>query len=125
MLTKYSPAQKAKATAALLSSLALFLAAFAAFVADVLPTGSPTAAAIAGAVAIACAWLVRTATFLTTSAPTLEQIEQHVDEVIDLVKQVRPAAITTTTTHYNVTARDTDDAIIQAQRLGEQRREGR
>lgn len=93
MLSKYSPAQKAKATAALLSALVLFLGSFAGFVTEVLPTGSGAAAAIAGAIAIGCAWLVRTATFLTTSAPTIEQITKHVDEVIADVAVVRPDAI--------------------------------
>ncbi|ABE67286.1 holin [Mycobacterium phage Jolene] len=93
MLTKYSPAQKAKATAALLSSLVLFLGAFGAFVADVLPTGSGAAAAIAAGIAVVCAVLVRTATFLTTSAPTLDQIAKNLDDTIELVREVRPAAI--------------------------------
>ncbi|MCV7226043.1 hypothetical protein [Mycolicibacterium komossense] len=93
MLSKYTPSQKAKATAALLSSLALFLLSFAAFVADVLPTGSGAAAAIAAGIAIACAWLVRLATFLTASAPTFDQIAKNVDDVIDLVEEIRPAAI--------------------------------
>lgn len=93
MLSKYSPAQKAKATAALLSSLVLFLGAFAAFVAEVLPTGSPTAAAIAVAIAGVCAFLVRLATFLTNAAPTLDQIAAHADETIELVREVVPDAI--------------------------------
>ncbi|AYD84614.1 holin [Mycobacterium phage Paito] len=93
MLSKYSPAQKAKATAALLSSLVLFLGAFGAFVADILPTGSSTAAAIAAGIAVVCAVLVRTATFLTTSAPTLDQIAKNLDDTIELVREIRPAAI--------------------------------
>lgn len=93
MLSKYSPAQKAKSTAALLSALVLFLTAFAGYVTDVLPTGNGTAAAIGAGIAIVCAALVRTATFLTNSAPTFDQIAAHTDEAIELVKQVAPEAI--------------------------------
>lgn len=93
MLSKYSPAQKAKATAALLSSLVLFLLSFAGFVTDVLPTGSPTAAAVAVAIAGACAFLVRLATYLTKAAPTFDQIAANVDDTIEVVKRVRPDAI--------------------------------
>lgn len=93
MLSKYSPAQKAKSTAALLSALILFLTAFAGYVTDILPTGNGAAAAIGTGVAVVCAWLVRTATFLTNSAPTLEQIAKHADETIALVRQVAPQAI--------------------------------
>lgn len=93
MLTKYSPAQKAKSTAALLSSLALFAGVLAAYVTDVLPTGSPASAAIAGGITLGAAWLVRTATFLRVSAPTLEQIAANTDATIDLVREVAPAAI--------------------------------
>lgn len=93
MLSKYSPAQKAKSTAALLSALVLFLGVLAGYVTDVLPSGSPAAAAVAAAISLVCAWLVRTATFLTTSAPTLEQIAKNADATIELVRQVAPAAI--------------------------------
>lgn len=93
MLSKYTPAQKAKATAALLSSLVLFLGTFAGFVTDVLPTGNGTAAAIAAGIAVVCAALVRTATYLTTSAPTLDQIAKNVDQTVDLVREVVPQAI--------------------------------
>lgn len=92
MLSKYSPAQLAKATAALLSSLVLFLGLVAAFVAQVIPADAG-GAAIGGAIAVVCAFLVRTATFLTTSAPTLTQIAKHADDVIELVRKVRPDAI--------------------------------
>ena len=93
MLSKYSPAQKAKATAALLSSLVLFLGVVGAFVADWIPTDSGAGAAMAAGIAVVCAWLVRTATFLTNAAPTLDQIAKHADEVIDLVRTVAPDAI--------------------------------
>ena len=93
MLSKYSPAQKAKSTAALLSALALFAGVLAGYVTDILPTGSPTSAAIAGGITIGAAWLVRTATFLTTSAPTLDQIAKNADQTIEPVKQVAPEAI--------------------------------
>jgi hypothetical protein len=93
MFTKYSPAQKAKSTAALLSSLVLFLGVLAAYVTDVMPKDSPAAAAIAGAIGLACAWLVRTATFLTTSAPTFDQVAKNADDVIELVRKVAPDAI--------------------------------
>lgn len=96
MLSKYSPAQKAKSTAALLSSLVLFLGVVGAFVADWIPTNSGAGAAIATGIALVCAWLVRTATFLTTSAPTLEQIAKHADETIALVQEVAPQAIDAT-----------------------------
>lgn len=96
MLSKYSPAQKAKSTAALLSSLVLFLGVVGAFVADWIPTNSGAGAAIATGIAVACAWLVRTATFLTTSAPTLEQIAKNADQTIELVRQVAPNAISAT-----------------------------
>ncbi|AOT25140.1 holin [Mycobacterium phage Terror] len=110
MLSKYSPAQKAKATAALLSSLVLFLGAFGAFVADVLPTGSGAAAAIAAGIAVVCAVLVRTATFLTTSAPTLDQIAKNLDETIELVREVQPAAIAPRYGRHVRNAGDADDA---------------
>lgn len=93
MLPKYTPAQKAKATAALLSALVLFLTTFAGYVAEILPTGNGTAAAIGAGVAVICAALVRTATFLTNSAPTLDQIAANTDATIDLVREVAPAAI--------------------------------
>lgn len=92
MLSKYRPAQLAKSTAALLSALVLFLAMVGAFVTDLIPADSGGAAIGAG-IALVCAWLVRTATFLTTSAPTLEQIAKHADDVIDLVREVKPDAI--------------------------------
>lgn len=92
MFSKYSPAQLAKSTAALLSALVLFLGVVAAYVAEWIPTDSGGAAIGAGIAAV-CAILVRTATYLTTSAPTLDQIAKNADQVIDLVKQVRPAAI--------------------------------
>lgn len=92
MLSKYSPAQLAKSTAALLSSLVLFLGLVAAFVSDVIPTDAG-GAAVGGAIAIGASILVRMATFLTTSAPTLDQVAKHADEVIDLVQKVRPDAI--------------------------------
>jgi hypothetical protein len=93
MLSKYSPAQKAKSTAALLSALVLFLGSFGAYVAEILPTGNGAGAAIGLGVAAVCAWLVRMATFLTNSAPTLEQIAGHVDQTVDLVREVAPKAI--------------------------------
>lgn len=93
MLSKYTPSQKAKATAALLSALVLFLTTFAGYVAQILPTGNGTAAAIGAGVAVVCAVLVRTATFLTNAAPTLDQIAHNADETIELVKQVAPEAI--------------------------------
>lgn len=93
MLSKYTPSQKAKATAALLSALVLFLTSFAGYVAEILPTGNGTAAAIGGVVAVVCATLVRWATFLTNAAPTLDQIASHADQTIELVKQVAPEAI--------------------------------
>ena len=93
MLSKYTPAQKAKSTAALLSSLALFAGVLAGYVTDVLPTGNGTAAAIAGGITLGAAWLVRTATFLTTAAPTLEQIAKNADATIELVRTVAPEAI--------------------------------
>ncbi|AHJ86579.1 holin [Mycobacterium phage Jolie2] len=93
MLSKYTPSQKAKATAALLSALVLFLTTFAGYVAQILPTGNGTAAAIGAAVAVVCAVLVRTATFLTNAAPTLDQIASHADQTIDLVREVVPQAI--------------------------------
>lgn len=93
MLSKYTPSQKAKATAALLSSLVLFLTSFAGYVADILPTGNGAAVAIGGGIAVVCAALVRTATFLTRSAPTLDQIAHNADQTIELVKQVVPEAI--------------------------------
>ena len=93
MLSKYSPAQKAKSTAALLSALVLFLGVLASYVTDLLPTGNGTAAAIAGGIAVVCAVLVRTATFLTNAAPTIEQVTKYTDETIALVHHVEPAAI--------------------------------
>ncbi|QFG06033.1 holin [Mycobacterium phage Mercurio] len=96
MLSKYTPSQKAKATAALLSALVLFLTSFAGYVAEILPTGNGAAVAIGGGVAIACAWLVRMATFLTNSAPTLDQIAKHTDDAIELVQKVAPEAIDAT-----------------------------
>ncbi|QFG10110.1 holin [Mycobacterium phage Lemuria] len=93
MLSKYTPSQKAKATAALLSSLVLFLTSFAGYVADVLPTGNGYAVAIGGGIAVVCAALVRTATFLTKSAPTFDQVAGDVDNVIEIVQKVAPEAI--------------------------------
>jgi hypothetical protein len=93
MLSKYTPSQKAKATAALLSALVLFLTSFAGYVTEILPTGNGAAVAIGGGVAVVCAWLVRTATFLTNSAPTLDQIAAHADQTIELVREVAPQAI--------------------------------
>ncbi len=93
MLSKYTPAQKAKATAALLSALVLFLTSFAGYVTEILPTGNGVAVAIGAGVAVVCAWLVRMATFLTNAAPTLEQIASHADQTIDLVREVAPQAI--------------------------------
>ena len=93
MLGKYSPAQKAKSTAALLSALVLFLGSFGAFVADWIPTDSGTGLAVAGGLAVACAWLVRTATFLTNAAPTIEQVTKYSDIALDVVSRVMPGAI--------------------------------
>ncbi|QFG09983.1 holin [Mycobacterium phage Antsirabe] len=93
MLSKYTPSQKAKATAALLSALVLFLTSFAGYVTEILPTGNGAAVAIGGGIAVVCAALVRTATFLTNSAPTLDQIAAHADQTIDLVREVVPQAI--------------------------------
>jgi hypothetical protein len=93
MLSKYSPAQKAKSTAALLSALVLFLGVLAGYVTDILPTGNGTAAAIAGVITLVCGYLVRTATFLTNAAPTIEQVAKYTDETIALVHHVEPQAI--------------------------------
>lgn len=93
MLSKYSPAQKAKSTAALLSALVLFLTVLAGYVTDILPTGNGAAAAIAGGITVVCAYLVRTATFLTNAAPTIEQVTKYTDEAIAAVHAVEPQAI--------------------------------
>lgn len=90
---KYTPAQKAKSTAALLSALALFLTVTAGYVTDLLPTGNGAAVAIAGAITVVGGILVRTATYLTTSAPTLEQIQQNADAVIELIQKVKPEVL--------------------------------
>lgn len=87
MLGKYSAAQLAKSTAALLTALVTFLGSVALIITGIAPPAWGYGLAAASAV------LVRYATFLTNSAPTIAQIEANIEDVIKLVKQVRPSAI--------------------------------
>lgn len=87
MFGKYSPAQLAKSIAAVLTGAAAFIVILAGALAGLLPPEW-----IAGLSAVGVL-LTGWAAYLTKSAPTLEQVEAHIDDVVALVKQVRPGLI--------------------------------
>lgn len=87
MFGKYSLSQVAKSTAAFLTALATFITSVALIATDVVPPEWGYALAAAAAL------ITRYAVFLTNAEPTLAQVEKNIDQVIDLVKQVRPGAV--------------------------------
>lgn len=83
---KYSPAQLAKSTAGGLTALVTFLGSLSLILADVVPADWGWA----GGLALASAFLTRMAVYLVKSAPTLAQVEANVEQVIELIRQIKP-----------------------------------
>lgn len=87
MFGKYTASQLAKSTAAFLTALATFLGSVALIITGIAPDG--WGFALAGVSAV----ITRYAVYLTNAEPTIAQVEKHIDEVIELVKAVRPGVI--------------------------------
>jgi len=91
MFGKYKPSQVAKALAATLTAFVTFLGVTTAALTEFLP--AEWIAALAGVAVV----LTGAAAYLTKMAPTIEQIEGNLDDVIDMIKVLRPGAVVDTT----------------------------